>query len=65
MKQPSNAIQIHFEIRCDVCKRPVWRDGETIVTHIATQGRTCICHTCAQKQNFSNQPLKLDDEREN
>ena len=63
MKQPSNARQIHFEICCDVCKRPVWRDGETIVTHITTQGNTCLCYTCAMTRNFSNQPLKFNDER--
>jgi len=71
MKQPSNARQIQLdvirvpaEVRCMNCHKVVSSDGKTLVVHLATP-EGCICHTCARVQNFQNQPMKLDNEREN
>lgn len=63
-KLPSNARQIHIETTCTNCNKVVSRDGVPLVVYVVTPAG-CICHTCAKMLNFSNQPLKLDDEREN
>ena len=64
-KQPSNALQVTFAVRCSECRCVVCLDGVSVKTHVVAKDGRCLCHTCAKMLNFSNQPLKLDDEREN